>query len=573
MKRHRYLLVLVGLYLLVSLACNAFAGAPLEPTLPRPDVPGGDDSTDLPTAVVQHIAPTATLAKEMPPTVTPIVAEPVDGDALLRALVDVNIRVGPGVAYGRDSFLFGGETAVVLGRHAQSGWWKIVCPERADGNVCWVTGGSEYTSVSNGAAAQAVVAPPTPTVAPTIAATVVPTAVSDSSSSSSAAADHTETDTLTGLGLAAPGAQMVYADDDALWLLTLDEDGTAEPTWLAEAEDVVDLLISPNGRYVAYVTVDEVQSSLHVTDKESGAVQTVVDTTDLAEMAPSADLAVMLGQMQWLADSKSIAFNTYAVNLNGPGMLSQEDLWTVDLTGALTERFPAGEGGGTFAISADDVVIFGQTTAVVRANLDGSNYETVIDFAFVNTASEFAFYPWLQWTENGSSAYAAISSPDPYSSASAALWRIPVSGKVESLTSLEGNIIFSPVIWSGSGSQLGYVQEMAGSDAALLIGSGDGISTVAYAEDATRFFGWNPSESDFVYAGQGEYVIGQLGGNPLVVEMAEGRTAVSAQWLTDNTFIIALGAAENWDFRLQTIDGPATRLISDSTTPLFDITR
>ena len=572
MKRHRYVLAVIGLYVLVSLACNAFAGAPLEPTLPRPDVPGGDDSTDLPTAVVQNIAPTATLAREMPPTATAIVAEPVEGDALLRALVDVNIRLGPGVAYARDSFILKGETAVVLGRHTESGWWKIVCPERAEGNVCWVTGGSEYTRVSNGAAAQSMAAPPTPTPAPTAAATTVPTAVSDSSASS-AAADPNEADRLTGLGQAAAGAQLVYADDDALWLLALDGGSAVAPAWLAAAEDVTEVLFSPNGRYVAYVTANEVESSLHVADIESGVVQTLVTAADLAETAPSPDLAIVIGQMQWLADSKAIAFNTYAINLAGPGMLSQEDLWTVDLTGILTERFPAGEGGGTFAVSADDLVLLGQTTAVVRAHLDGSNYETIIDFPFVNTASEFAFYPWLQWTENGASAYAAISAPEPYTAASAALWRIPVSGKADPLTSLAGNIIFSPVIWSGSGTQLGYVRQMAGSEGALVIGSGDGLSTAAYAENASRFFGWNPAESYFVYTGQGAYAIGQLGGEPLVVEMAEGRTAVSAQWLTDNTFIIALGAAENWDFRLQTSAGPATRLVSGSTTPLFDVRR
>jgi hypothetical protein len=572
MKRHRYLWILVGLLVFASLACNAFAGEPLEPTLPRPDLPGsgdedGDDLAELPTAVIQNIAPTATLAGEFPPTATPIVAEPVDGDAVLRALVDVNIRMGPGVAYGRDSFLFGGETAVVLGRHAESGWWKIVCPERADGNVCWVSGGSQYTSVSNAGAAQAVAAPPTPTAAPTVAAIIAPTAVSDLSASSSVAGTTEAAATDLEFGMASAGSHMVFADEGALWLLSLD-DSAAEPTWLAEAENIVDMLISPNGRYAAYVLADEYDASLHVADIQSGAVQTVVDAADLAEMTSSPDVAVLIGQMQWLADNEAIAFNTYVVNLIGPGVLGQADLWTVDLAGALTERFPAGEGGGTFVISPDDVVVFGQTTAVVRANLDGSDQETVIDFEFVNTASEFAFYPWLQWTEDG--AVAAISSPDPYSAPEAELWRIPVVGEAESLASVDGNIIFSPVIWSDSGLQLGYVREMAGSEAALVVGTGDGADTSNYAENVSRFFGWSPAESHFVYAGQGNYAIGQLSGEPLVVELAEGKTAVSAQWLYDNTLLIALGSSENWDFRLQTIDGPATRLISGSTTPIFD---
>ncbi|MFO7682781.1 MAG: hypothetical protein R6X34_22310, partial [Chloroflexota bacterium] len=83
--------------------------------------------------------------------------------------------------------------------------------------------------------------------------------------------------------------------------------------------------------------------------------------------------------------------------------------------------------------------------------------------------------------------------------------------------------------------------------------------------------GWNAAEQYFVYAAPGAYAVGQPGAAPVVVEMSEGRTAVSAQWLNNNAFIIALGAADNWDFRLQTIDGPTTRLISGSSTPLFDI--
>ncbi|NHZ72520.1 MAG: hypothetical protein GWP17_05500, partial [Aquificales bacterium] len=488
----------------------------------------------------------------------------------IAALVDVNIRLGPGVAYARDSFVLKGETAVVLGHHSESGWWKIVCPERADGNVCWVSGGSQYTSVSNAGVAESLVAPPTPIVEPTAEAT----AVSDSSASSSAA-DSTESEGETAnsamLVVSSP-ARMVYADDGALWTLLIADTDRVEPVRLVDAEDVVRILISPNGRYAAYVTQENSDSTLHVVELETGAAQTLVDPADLAVMVTDEALIVVMGQVQWLSDSQSLAFNTYAIDrAGGPGLGSLEDLWTVDLVGTLNGRFPAGEGGGSFAISADDVVIMGQTTAVIRANLDGSKRETVITFDFVNTASEFAFYPWLQWTERGVFATAAISSPEPYTSATADLWRIPVTGKAESLSTLEGNVIFSPIIWSDSGRQLGYIRELMGQDAALIIGTGDGETMISYADNANRFFAWSPAESHFVYAGRGAYAIGQVGVEPLIVDMAEGRTAVSAQWLNDDAFIIALGNAGNWDFRLQTIDGPATRLVSGSSSPVYDI--
>ncbi len=392
---------------------------------------------------------------------------------------------------------------------------------------------------------------------------------------SSSVSETIETETLPNdpePGLAAVGSRLVYADKGALWLLTLDETDAAEPTWLADAEDVGDILISPNGRYAAYTTLQDTDAALLLVDIETGASQTLVDAADLADIAPADDLTALIGQLQWLADSQSLAFNTYAIDRNGaPGMGSLEDLWTVDLAGVLTERFPAGTGGGSFAISAKNVVMFGQTTAVIRANLDGSKQKTVITFEPVNTASEFAFYPWLQWLDDGAFATAAISSPDPYASASAELWRIPTTGEAEPLASLEGNIIFSPVVWSGSGSQLSYVRELADEpSSALVIATGSGQNPTTYAEDATRFFAWNPAEQAFVYAQPGSYAVGQVGAEPLVVEMAEGQTAVSAQWLNDNAFIIAIGSADNWDFRLQTAVGPATRLVSGANTPLFD---
>jgi hypothetical protein len=557
MRRYRYVWILVGLLGLASLACNAFAKRPLEPVLTRPGVPGSGDGSDvLPTAVVQNIAPTVTLPAGAPTTLPTAVAEPVDGDARLTALVDVNIRLGPGVAYGRDGFLLAGETAVVLGRHSQSGWWKIACPERSDGNVCWVTGGSQYTRVEQMSAA----ASPTPP----------PTATAESAEIEPVATPGFGMDFSTGGTGAAPSLpQMAYVDGGALWLLPINETAPAEAVRLVEAADVGRVLFSPNGRYVAYVTQTEADSALYLVDLQGGESQMLLGPADAAEMNSDADLTALLGQVQWLADSQSLAFNSYVVPRGGgPGLLSQADLWTVDFDGRLRERFPAGEGGGTFAVSPGNVVLFGQTTAVIRANLDGSERETLITFDFVNTASEFAFYPWLQWLDGGA-ATAVISSPEPYTTAEANLWRIPAAGAAEALAALPGNVIFSPVIWAGSGERLGYVRALPGEPDMLVIADGNGRNTVPYAE-AARFFGWNPAGSHFVYAGERYYAVGRPGGDPLVVDVAEGKTAVSAQWLDDDTFIIALGSGGNWDFRLQTIDGPATRLVSGSATSIFD---
>ena len=123
------------------------------------------------------------------------------GNPLLEALVDVNVRTGPGVQYNRNGFLFGGETTRVLGRDPESGWWKIECPGRSDGSSCWVSGGTQYTKVTNSEGVPVAAAPPTPTPLPS------PTPALDLPDA--------------GTSMAVNGL-LTYADTDGLWLVTLD---------------------------------------------------------------------------------------------------------------------------------------------------------------------------------------------------------------------------------------------------------------------------------------------------------------------------------------------------------------
>lgn len=122
------------LFLLLStLACNAFAGR--VDSLPPPPVP---TALPAPSALPSQpgLAPTATLPGE--PT-------PGESQGIVRILVDLNIRSGPGVRYGRVGFLLRDEHAVVIGRDDQSGWWKIQCPPASEAAECWISGGSQFT--------------------------------------------------------------------------------------------------------------------------------------------------------------------------------------------------------------------------------------------------------------------------------------------------------------------------------------------------------------------------------------------------------------------------------------------
>ena len=127
----------IGLGLLAllfsSLACNAFAGR--TSTLPPPPMATATISA-VGTPDEPSLAPTVTLPADPP-------MEAVQGT--LRILVDLNIRSGPGVRFERVGFLLSDQRVTVVGRDPQSGWWRIQCPNDAEGAECWVSGGSQFT--------------------------------------------------------------------------------------------------------------------------------------------------------------------------------------------------------------------------------------------------------------------------------------------------------------------------------------------------------------------------------------------------------------------------------------------
>ncbi len=143
----------LALLLAATLACNAFAGQngsslPPPPSVASPVAPGV--ATPLPGTPPAGIAPTVTLPGETAP---PGETLPAAVGGTLRMLSDLNVRAGPGVGYERVGFLLRDETAVILGRDPASGWWKIECPPRADGNECWVSGSERFTQVQSTGAA------------------------------------------------------------------------------------------------------------------------------------------------------------------------------------------------------------------------------------------------------------------------------------------------------------------------------------------------------------------------------------------------------------------------------------
>lgn len=64
----------------------------------------------------------------------------------VQALVNVNIRKGPGMEYKAIGTLYARQTALILGQSANGNWWQIACPFKTT-NKCYVTAKPAYTQV------------------------------------------------------------------------------------------------------------------------------------------------------------------------------------------------------------------------------------------------------------------------------------------------------------------------------------------------------------------------------------------------------------------------------------------
>ncbi len=62
----------------------------------------------------------------------------------VEALVNVNLRAGPGVDHRLVGWIAAGQTAAVTGRSPDLKWWRVICPDGTVGD-CWVSAGDRFT--------------------------------------------------------------------------------------------------------------------------------------------------------------------------------------------------------------------------------------------------------------------------------------------------------------------------------------------------------------------------------------------------------------------------------------------
>ncbi|MCB0095476.1 MAG: hypothetical protein KDE46_07120 [Caldilineaceae bacterium] len=79
------------------------------------------------------------------PLPRPDAADVVETDVqFIRALVNVNMRSGPGATYGIVGSVFAGQTAQVTGAMPDGSWWRVICPDGSTGS-CFVVNDPSLT--------------------------------------------------------------------------------------------------------------------------------------------------------------------------------------------------------------------------------------------------------------------------------------------------------------------------------------------------------------------------------------------------------------------------------------------
>jgi hypothetical protein len=90
---------------------------------------------------------------------------PAAGEPTVVALVDLNVRRGPGTVYGIVGALRTGTSARIVGVSPDGGWWKIDCPP-ATGGECWLSAGPAFSQATDAGSVAIAAVPPRPTHTP-----------------------------------------------------------------------------------------------------------------------------------------------------------------------------------------------------------------------------------------------------------------------------------------------------------------------------------------------------------------------------------------------------------------------
>jgi hypothetical protein len=167
----------------------------------------------------------------------------------------------------------------------------------------------------------------------------------------------------------------------------------------------------------------------------------------------------------------------------------------------------------------------------------------LINYPFVNTASEYAYNPQPVWAPDGSYGLVAIASEEPFfTDPSLTVWRLPAdSGSAEELCTVPGINLFNTMfdrLWNSSRTTFAYVDDQFNLHLALL-----NRESLHVYNNADYFYGWSADDRYWIYNQAGEIMLAGIDLEPALLEMPEGDYAdwFELKWVSDSDFVTLSG--------------------------------
>jgi hypothetical protein len=287
-----------------------------------------------------------------------------------------------------------------------------------------------------------------------------------------------------------------------------------------------------------------------------------LDTIGGGVRDPSA-AAVNPYHFEWIPDSHRLAFNTHQV-FQGPGLALLDDLNVVDAdSGEITYPLLSGWGGEFYYSPDGEQIAITTPSSVILVNADGSNYRKVLDYAPVNTYSDYRFYARPYWSADGASLRLALPPADPLARPAepTTLWTITADGSTS--PHQDGSVpavafFETPVVYSPGLERILYLQETgqpAENLRELLVATFDGQGSWVYEKGPMlRLESWATDGKHFTYATgeNGEMRLGSLeqAARPF---SSDPYSIQSMRWTRNGCS--SSSSVQALDFYLATIDG------------------
>jgi hypothetical protein len=404
---------------------------------------------------------------------------------------------------------------------------------------------------------------PTPAVTPEVPDGAVETSVAETLAASTESPEP-ESPTETSPAPALPDLHIVYVDDGDLWLWT--EAGGS--MMLYSGETVGDVLLSPDAELVAFTTIDSNYRVLGLwrIRTDGSDLQRQISGPDFVAMSTNPDaLGAEPYRLEFRPGTHTLAFNTNLV-FEGPGLAIQDDIRLLDMeTGALSVFQPVGSGGNFYFSPDGSRIVITTASSVDVIMSDGTGrVDDVITFPFVNTASEFAFYPTAQWSPDGTNFRVVIPSAEPFGpTANFELFEVTADGlSITSLGIFPGTFAHFPdgTAISPNGQYLAFMQQTGGVQDLHVVEFG--ASDTVYDSQVSGFAGWNPTSTHLIYQKQGSLWIVQPGGTP--AQLDGSPSARNAIWLPDGRYLYTSGSFGSFSLRLGSL-GSGSILVASPT--------